>query len=244
MQAKRMETGRVVRDWKNRRRWLFRALSPPRPVFANPREQEIEVNYPLGRWNLYIGGAGNQVPGYVNVDLVSLPGVDVVCNAEELPFSGEQFTRVECDAVLEHVERPDRVVAEIRRCLADGGLVHIVVPFCHPLHEYPRDYRRFTPDGLKLLCRDLEVVAEGWRSGPAATWLVFTLEFAKSWTTSLLARRMVHFLLGWLLFPLRYLDKILLVRKHAGALGNHYYLYLRKTTHRSRQSTMAGVSPK
>ena len=165
--------GRVVRDWENRHRWLYRVLAPPRPVYANPREKEIETDYPLGRWNLYIGGAGNRVPGYVNVDLVGLPGVTVVGNAEALPFASHRFTRVECDAVLEHVEQPDRVIAEIDRCLEPGGLAHFVVPFCHPLHEYPRDFRRFTPYGLKLLCANLEVVAEGWRSGPTATWLVF-----------------------------------------------------------------------
>ena len=228
------ETGRVVRDWENRHRWLYRVLAPPRPVYANPREKEIETDYPLGRWNLYIGGAGNRVPGYVNVDLVGLPGVTVVGNAEALPFASHRFTRVECDAVLEHVEQPDRVIAEIDRCLEPGGLAHFVVPFCHPLHEYPRDFRRFTPDGLKLLCANLEVVAEGWRSGPTATWMVFTLEFAKSWCRSRLARRGVHFLLGWLLFPLRYLDKLLLLREGAAVLGNHYYLYARKTSGRTR----------
>ena len=47
---------------------------------------------------------------------------------------------------------------------APGGWAHIVTPFCHPFHEYPKDYRRFTPDGLRQMAGDLEVAAAGWRT--------------------------------------------------------------------------------
>jgi hypothetical protein len=36
-------------------------------------------------------------------------------------------------------------------------------------------------------------------------------------------------LLGWLLFPLRYLDLILLRSPRAGQIGNHCYVWLRKS---------------
>lgn len=198
------------------------------PVYPNPREREIEKNYALGKWNLYIGGAGNEAPGFVNIDLFGLPGVDVVCSAEALPFSENVFTWVECDAVLEHVEDPESVVSEIHRCLKPGGLAHFVVPFCHPFHEYPKDFRRFTPDGLKMLLRQFEIVASGWRSGPTATWLVFTLEYAKSWVKSQWLRRVVHFVLGWSLFPLRYLDAPLFRFGNLKPIGNHHYIYVVK----------------
>ena len=54
-----------------------------------------------------------------------------------------------------------------------------MTPFCHPFHEYPKDYRRFTLDGLKLLAGGLEPVAEGWRTGPTATLLVLGIEYTK-----------------------------------------------------------------
>ena len=142
----------------------------------NPAEPK---DFPLGRWNLYIGGAGRSVPGYVNIDLFALPGVNVAADAEQLPFPSNRFQRVECDAVLEHVLNPRRVMCEIRRVLAPGGYVHLVTPFCHPIHAYPNDFRRFTIDGLKELAGDLVVVAEGWRTGPTATLLVFVLEYVK-----------------------------------------------------------------
>jgi SAM-dependent methyltransferase len=205
---------------------VARLLSPPHPLIANPRELEIDA--PLGRWNLYIGGAGSTVSGYVNIDLFALTGVNVVTNAEQLPFAGNLFQRVECDAVLEHVERPERVMAEIERVLAPGGFAHVVVPFCHPFHEYPRDFRRFTPDGLRQLGGGLEMVAQGWRTGPTATLLVFILEYVKIWLPWRPARAVAHGVLGWLLFPFRYLDLILLHSKRAGQIGNHCYIWLRK----------------
>lgn len=213
---------RDSRRWRDR---LRRALEPPDPFVMNPAEPK---DFPLGRWNLYLGGAGRRVPGYVNLDLFAVPGVDVAADAEALPFPPSTFTRIECDAVLEHVRRPEQVMREIGRVLAPGGCVHLVTPFCHPFHEYPKDYRRFTLDGLKELACPLEVVAEGWRTGPTATLLVFAVEYAKLLLPWRAWRIAAHGVCGWLLFPLRYLDLLLLRSPYAGRIGNHCYLWLRK----------------
>jgi SAM-dependent methyltransferase len=210
--------------------WLRRALEPPAPLIMNPAEP---TDFPLGRYNLYIGGAGRAVAGCVNLDLFPLPGVDVAANAEMLPFPPNLFQRVECDAVLEHAEYPEKLVREIERVLAPGGYAHLVTPFCHPFHEYPKDYRRYTLDGLKQLAGGLEVVAEGWRTGPTATMLVFTLEYAKLLLPYRWWRVLAGGVLGWLLFPLRYLDLLLLrspSSSNVARLGNHCYLWLRKPT--------------
>ena len=169
-----------------------------------------------------------QVAGYVNVDLFCLPGVDVAADAERLPFRDGIFQRVECDAVLEHVRDPVRVMEEIERVTAPGGYVHLVTPFCHPFHEYPKDYRRFTPDGLREMAGKLDMVAAGWRTGPTATMLVFTLEYMKLLLPWRAWRVLVHGVLGWVLSPLRYLDLWLLRTDRAGHIGNHCYIWLRK----------------
>ncbi|MDQ6664926.1 MAG: class I SAM-dependent methyltransferase [Acidobacteriota bacterium] len=103
----------------------------------------------------------------------------MAADAEQLPFQSNVFQRVECDAVLEHVRNPERVMSEIHRVLTPGGYVHLVTPFCHPYHEYPNDFRRFTIDGLKVLAGPMEVAAEGWRTGATATLLVISIEYVK-----------------------------------------------------------------
>lgn len=219
-----MDLSQVYRSRAARSR-LRRALEPPAPLVENPREPK---DFPLGRWNLYIGGAGRAVNGYVNLDLFAVPGVDVSADAHALPFRDGVFERVECDAVLEHVRSPEQVMREIRRVLAPGGYAHLVTPFCHPFHEYPKDYRRFTIDGLKELAGGMEVVAAGWRTGPTATVLVFAIEYAKLLLPWRAWRIIAHGVLGWLLFPFRYLDLLLLRSPNACRLGNHCYLWLRK----------------
>ena len=220
----------LEQEYRNRssRRWrdrLRRLLEPPAPYVLNPGEPK---DYPLGRWNLYVGGGGRLVPGYVNLDLFAVPGVDVAADAEHLPFPDNLFQRVECDAVLEHVRNPDRVMEEIRRVVAPGGYVHLVTPFCHPFHEYPKDYRRFTLDGLKEMAKPLEVTAEGWRTGPTATLLLFFIEWAKLLLPFRAWRVAAHGVLGWALFPFRYLDVLLRNAPAAGRIGNNCYLWLRK----------------
>src|SRR5438270_5642891 len=137
--------GWVDRTSKSR---LRRLLEPPQPYIRNPREV---LHMPLGTRNLYIGGAGARPEGYVNLDLFAVSGVNVCADVEHLPFPGEIFQCVECDAVLEHVRDAQAAMREIERVTAPGGFVHVVTPFCHPFHEYPRDYRRFTIDGLKAM---------------------------------------------------------------------------------------------
>lgn len=168
------------------------------------------------------------VPGYINVDLISIPGVDVIADAEQLPFLENTFQRVECDAVLEHVCDPKKVVDEIRRVMLPGGYAHLVTPFCHPFHEYPRDFRRFTIDGLKELVGTKNVVAEGWRTGPTATMLVVTIEYIKLLLPFYAWRAASQFVCGWVFFPLRYIDLFLFRSPHCRRIGNHCYIWWQK----------------
>jgi len=168
------------------------------------------------------------VNGYINLDLFALPGVDLVADAEMLPFALRPVSTrgVRCGAGTCPLSRSGD--AGDRASAGAGGFAHIVTPFCHPFHEYPRDYRRFTLDGLKQMTGGLEVVAEGWRTGPTATLLVFVLEYAKLLLPWRAWRVIAHGVVGWLIFPLRYLDLLFFRSPNVRRIGNHCYLWLRK----------------
>jgi SAM-dependent methyltransferase len=214
---------RTSTGWRRR---IRRAIEPPLPLIRNPREP---VEATLGRWNLYVGGAGNRVPGYINLDIEALAGVDVAGDVLRLPFPDNLFQHVECDAVLEHVRDPHQAMTELTRVTAPGGTIHVVAPFCHPFHAYPHDYWRFTPAALGELGRPgLVVEAKGWRTGPTATLLAVLLEYLKLLLPWRWWRGLMHGVAGWLLFPLRYLDWWLLRSPYAYRLGNHCYVWFRK----------------
>lgn len=112
----------------------------------------------------------------------------------------------------------------------------LVTPFCHPFHQYPKDFRRFTIDGLKELAGPMEVVAEGWRTGPTATLLVFSIVYVKLLLPFRAWRAASHVVCGWLPFPFRYLDLLLFRSSASRRIGNHCYIWLRKPETAIRRS--------
>jgi SAM-dependent methyltransferase len=76
-------------------------------------------------------GCGNDVKkGWVNLDVIKMPGVDVVhdLNRTPWPFSAGEFDEVLCQDVLEHVDDLLTVLKEIHRVLKPGGIARIRVP--------------------------------------------------------------------------------------------------------------------
>jgi SAM-dependent methyltransferase len=65
-----------------------------------------------------------------------------------------RYDTVVCHQVLEHVRQPSRAVAEFHRVLKPGGTIVLSVPHISRRHELPRDYFRFTQEGLIALLED------------------------------------------------------------------------------------------
>ena len=77
-----------------------------------------------------------------------------------LIFHGDQFIQADaslgtilCLDTLEHVEDPRAAVSELSRVLAPGGLLIMTSVFEFPIHGYPNDYWRFTPEGVRSLLK-------------------------------------------------------------------------------------------
>ena len=98
-------------------------------------------------------GAGlrENIPHVIQLDAIPFPTTDVCANAEELPFADESFDGVVMTALLEHVTRPERVLAEARRVCKLGGRIYADFTSVHPYHGFPHHFLNATPTGLGWL---------------------------------------------------------------------------------------------
>jgi SAM-dependent methyltransferase/uncharacterized protein YbaR (Trm112 family) len=95
------------------------------------------------------------------------PRTALVCDGHDLPFADATFDAVVCQAVLEHVLDPPRVVAEMHRVLRPDGLLYAEIPFMQQVHEGAHDLTRYTYVGQRRLFRCFDEVASGAVCGPA-----------------------------------------------------------------------------
>lgn len=86
---------------------------------------------------LNVGCGDNILPGWVNLDISALPGVDVVCDIEKLPlpFVDDQFDEILCQDILEHIEYVP-VLRDIYRIMKKGGALTIRVPHFTSKHNF------------------------------------------------------------------------------------------------------------
>lgn len=96
--------------------------------------------------------------GAIGLDIDEPAKPDVLGDALYLPFVDASVPFVHCEALLEHVPEPHRVVNEVYRVLQTGGQAFFYVPFLYPYHESPDDYFRFTKSGMVYLCRDFSQI--------------------------------------------------------------------------------------
>jgi ubiquinone/menaquinone biosynthesis C-methylase UbiE len=77
--------------------------------------------------------------------------VDRFGTAYEIPAVDGEFDSAVCTAVLEHLEEPDRAIAECNRVMKPGGFAIYTTNLLWHLHEEPRDFYRYTEHGLRYL---------------------------------------------------------------------------------------------
>ena len=96
-----------------------------------------------GKKRLNLGCGSDIKDGWVNLDWINLPGVNVVHDIEilPLPFQDEEFDEILCQDILEHIEYI-LVLKDLYRILKKGGKLSIRVPhftsknnFINPTHK-------------------------------------------------------------------------------------------------------------
>jgi SAM-dependent methyltransferase len=88
---------------------------------------------------------------FYGCDMREGPGVDIVLDLHDIDLPLDAAGTVIALDTLEHVERPWEAMAEIQRVLKPGGIAILTSVMRFPIHGYPNDYWRFTPEGLRSL---------------------------------------------------------------------------------------------
>ncbi|MBI4438749.1 methyltransferase domain-containing protein [Candidatus Woesearchaeota archaeon] len=105
---------------------------------------------------LNLGCGEKPMKGYLNVDVVKWPGVDMVLDIEKTPwpFPENHFEEVRAENVLEHVHNLDAVMAETERVLKPDGVFSIIVPHFHSHLAFTDPYhvRFFAPETFNYYC--------------------------------------------------------------------------------------------
>jgi SAM-dependent methyltransferase len=146
-----------------------------------------------------------------NLDLFTGREVDVQGDLLYLPIKDESVDTVLCAGVLEHVSGPTKAVQEIYRVLKFEGRVFLETPFMQTVHASPKDFYRWTPDGLRQLMGAFELLELHVVAGPASAlaWL-----FQETFATLFSFHNQIPYkiglrLFGWLALPLSWLDMLL-----------------------------------
>jgi len=149
----------------------------------------------------------------INLDVFPYPNIDIVGNADILPFKNEIFDIVICQAVLEHVSNPRKVVKEIHRVLKKDGLIYAEIPFLQGFHPDPTDYQRYTIQGIEYLFSDFKKIGTGVAVGPSSTLSWFLRKYPSLFFNNKYLSRGLEFVFGWITFPIKYLDYFLIKTK-------------------------------
>lgn len=203
------------------------------PVMMLVNGPRMILDFIAGNKNIILDvGSGPERLGkeFINVDVFPFPEVDIVANAENLPFRDNSIDAVVSESLIEHVPDAYKVAQEITRIIKPGGYIYISAPFIHPYHASPDDFNRWTISGLKHLFPDFIIVKSGVRSGPWSAFLIF-LAYWLGVVFSFGFRRLAPFLAHVfmiILGPLKYFDYFFIKMPGSEAVAAHLFILGRK----------------
>lgn len=182
-------------------------------------------------------GAGMQEllddPRYeiVESDVYFGPRCNIIADGHNLPFKSDSFDAVICQAVLEHVVRPQACIDEIHRVLKPRGVMFADIPFMYPVHMGAYDFTRFSLGGLRLACRWFEECDAGVSGGPWQAVAHTIFHSARTVSKSKIWGAFVWFGLPWLIFWLHYVDNLRGRKPETSDAASGVYFVGRKADH-------------
>jgi len=114
---------------------------------------------------------------YIKQDMQDFdpPCIDILCDITDMkPIADGSIGLVLNLESLEHIPYPQKAIDEIHRVLKPDGLLILTTVMHFKIHRAPKDYWRFTPEGLELLLRQFKILdctLEGDLKRPKGIWV-------------------------------------------------------------------------
>ncbi len=121
---------------------------------------------------LNVGSGLRPLEGYINLDMMDFPEVNVVHNILDFPwpFNDNTFHEVYSSHVLQHITYPSpgkrdpviMIFEEIHRILKPNGVFHFIAAHIDAREQWtsPLDYRAWAPNSFEGFCLDPRIVKE------------------------------------------------------------------------------------
>ena len=90
---------------------------------------------------------------YKGSDMREGYGVDMILNLHHIDLPDNSIGTALCLDTLEHVEDPRKAVEEMYRVIKPNGWLIISSVMKFPIHDYPNDYWRFTPEAFRSILK-------------------------------------------------------------------------------------------
>lgn len=125
---------------------------------------------------LEISGNGWQSFGFKEYAIAAYPAFDITKQVA-VKSGGELFDVVICEQVLEHVTTPWTAVKNMWSSLKEGGYLLVTTPFFIRVHPAPKDFSRWTEDGLRGLFEYAGFQSQNIETGSWGNRLCVTANF-------------------------------------------------------------------
>jgi hypothetical protein len=103
---------------------------------------------------LNLGSANRPMPGFVNLDMQELPGVDKVYRVDpwwpQLPFDDDSVSEIYANNFVEHIADTNTLIQEMWRVSVDGATWYILTPGFRDPNSW-NDPTHFSHWGDKIL---------------------------------------------------------------------------------------------
>lgn len=207
--------------------WLQEIMNPPSPILFYKKKQRISsfiAGLGLGTKIVEIGsGKRRLAPHIINLDIELFPNIDIIGDAHKLPFTHNSLDGVILTNVLEIVENPWVVIHEVYRVLKKGGKVYAEIPYMQPYHPGPIDCQRFTQNGIDNLFKQFKKISLGVGEGPSSTLAWILKNYLACFSGNFYGYRILKIISGWLTFPLKYLDYIMVKKTYSHVIACGFY---------------------